>query len=140
VPWKIKICDSMTPQKIVNLGNGKRQDFFLWNNTLNHHYIYEIIFLVDFFSLHSHIFLIEMMVIWGFGWLKQVFKCHEGWFKNHVPLCNFIEEDSIGVAIFVQIVSYFTNKINYVLYDGTYFKYDKSSNFVVLMLKSWNFS
>jgi len=46
----------------------------------------------------------------GFGWLKHVLKCHDKWFRNHVPLHNFIENDSTKLAIFVQIASYFNHK------------------------------
>jgi hypothetical protein len=39
----------------------------------------------------------------------NVFGTH---FRNFVPLLSFIEKESIGIAIFVQIDSYFNHKSN----------------------------
>jgi hypothetical protein len=80
------------------------------NTTLNDHYIYKIIFLVDFLNIrYSHTFWFGGDFLW-FGWLKHVLKCPERWFRNRVSLHNFIEKDSIGLTIFIQIAPYFNHK------------------------------
>jgi hypothetical protein len=64
--------------------------------------------LVDFLLPNNHILLDENGgdFLW-FGWLKHVLKCHEKGLKNSVSLHNFIEKDSIGLAMFVQIAPNF---------------------------------
>ncbi len=55
-------------------------------------------------------------------------------------LHNFIKNNSIGLAIFVQIAPFLTtNIIRYVLYYGIIIFCDKSPNFMELMLESWFF-
>jgi hypothetical protein len=84
------------------------------DTTLNDHYVYQFIYFGEFiFSLDTHI-----LYDWNgcdcflFGWLKHVLKCLGICFNNVVPLCSFIEKESIGIAIFVQINSYFNHKCN----------------------------
>ncbi len=53
------------------------------------------------------------------------------------PIAHFYGKELNKTIIFVQIFPFLTtNKIKYVLYDGTNFQYDKSSKFVELMLES----
>jgi hypothetical protein len=54
-----------------------------------------------------------MMVIFCDLNVKNVFKCPKRWLSNHVwPLHNFIKNNSIGLAMFAQVATYFDHKYN----------------------------
>jgi len=84
------------------------------DTTLNDHYVYQFIYFGEFiFSFNIHILCDwnGFDCLW-FGWFKHLLKCLGTCFRNVVPLRNFIEKESIGIIIFVQIDSYFNQKLN----------------------------
>jgi hypothetical protein len=86
-----------------------------WHDTtLNDHYVYQFIYFGELiFSFNIHILCDwnGFDCLW-FGWFKHVLKCLGTCFRNVIPLRNFIEKESIGITIFVQIDSYFNHKLN----------------------------
>ncbi len=77
------------------------------NTTLN--YIYEKIYLVDFYMLDIHIFWLKWWWFLWFGWLTCPWM---SWMMVHqqCPLSQFYWKRPTWLTIFVQIVPYFDHK------------------------------
>jgi hypothetical protein len=75
------------------------------NTNLNDQYIYKINFWYFFYISYSH-FLIKLVVIFCDFMIKMYLNV----VKNDVSLHHFIEKESIGLIIFVDITPYFNHK------------------------------